>query len=147
MKKVILLIAGFLCLALGAVGVFFPVLPTTPFVLVAAGCFSAYPSIYKRIAKIRFFREYLEAYKDGTPIRPRVRVVSIAALWLTLGMSAIFAAKPVLYVILPIVGVAVTIHLLLIGRKKGQRKAAAPFASANIDIKPQAASDRSSPNC
>jgi uncharacterized membrane protein YbaN (DUF454 family) len=142
MKKVILLVCGFLCLALGGIGLFFPILPTTPFVLVAAGCFSAYPAIYRHIIKIRFFREYLEAYKSGTPIDPRIRIGSICAVWLTLILSMIFAGKPVLYIILPIVGVAVTVHLLLIGRKAKGRQNAVPDA-----IIPPEADDRSFPNC
>ncbi|MDR0947832.1 MAG: YbaN family protein [Ruminococcus sp.] len=117
MKRIILLIFGVIFLILGGIGILIPILPTTPFVLLSAGCFSASPRVYKVIYRIRFFREYLDSYKKGTPIRTRVRVISIAALWLTLGLSMFFSQKPILFIILPIVGVAVTIHLLTIGRK------------------------------
>jgi uncharacterized membrane protein YbaN (DUF454 family) len=120
MKKIILIICGTLSLMLGGIGVIFPILPTTPFVLLAAGCFSAYPAVYKRISKIRFFREYLESYKSGAPISPKVRAASITVLWLTLIASMIVAQNIIMFTILPIVGVAVTIHLLTIGRGKSR---------------------------
>jgi uncharacterized membrane protein YbaN (DUF454 family) len=118
MKKVILLSCGFLCLALGGIGVFIPVLPTTPFVLVAAACFSVSPPIQKRIYRIKFFREYLDSYKKGTPIDVKTRIVSISALWVMLIASMIIARKMIMFIILPIIGIAVTIHLLTIGRSK-----------------------------
>ncbi|MDR0903522.1 MAG: YbaN family protein [Ruminococcus sp.] len=118
MKKIILLICGFLCLALGALGTVLPILPTTPFVLIAAGCFSATPALYRKIYRIKFFREYLDAYKEGKPIRLSTRVASITVLWAALIISMVIAKVAVMYIVLPIVGIAVTIHLLIIGRKK-----------------------------
>jgi uncharacterized membrane protein YbaN (DUF454 family) len=117
-KKILLITGGSLCLVLGAIGIFFPILPTTPFVLLAAGCFSAYPAVYSRIRRIRFFREYLDAYKSGTRIKTSVRVWSIVLLWAALILSMILGNKLIMFIILPIVGVAVTIHLLTIGRGK-----------------------------
>jgi uncharacterized membrane protein YbaN (DUF454 family) len=118
LKKILLITGGSLCLVLGAIGMFLPILPTTPFVLVAAGCFSAYPAVYSRISRIRFFREYLDAYKKGTRIKTSVRVWSIVLLWAALAISMILGKQTVMYIILPIVGVAVTVHLLTIGRGK-----------------------------
>jgi uncharacterized membrane protein YbaN (DUF454 family) len=118
MKKIILLLCGSICLSLAAIGLFIPILPTTPFVLLAAGCFSGYPAVYARISKIHFFRVYLECYKNGTPIPPKMRIGSIAVLWALLIGSMCMAKIPMMFAVLPIVGAAVTVHLLTIGRKR-----------------------------
>jgi uncharacterized membrane protein YbaN (DUF454 family) len=118
MKRIILLVCGFLCLALGGVGMFLPILPTTPFVLLAAGCFSVTPKVYAKIYRIKFFREYLDAYKMGKGIRLSTRITSITVLWALLFISMIAAKVKAMYIVLPLVGIAVTIHLLTIGRKK-----------------------------
>jgi uncharacterized membrane protein YbaN (DUF454 family) len=121
MKKILLLTGGSLCLALGAIGLFLPVLPTTPFVLVAAACFSCYPPVYQRIYKIRFFREYLEAYRAGKGVSTATRVKSLVWLWGMLIISMVIVNKPWLYALLGVIGAAVTVHILLIGRKKSNR--------------------------
>lgn len=56
MKTILLTVIGFLLLGVGAIGVVLPVLPTTPFVLLAVGCFSAVPGVQVQIMRVSFFR-------------------------------------------------------------------------------------------
>jgi uncharacterized membrane protein YbaN (DUF454 family) len=119
MKRIFLLIAGFLTLGIGAIGVFVPVLPTTPFVIVAAGCFSASsPAIYEKLRRSPFFGDYINGIKNKEPISTKARVQGIVALWVLLIISAAIIQKTHIYIILAVVGVCVTIHLLTIRRKK-----------------------------
>jgi uncharacterized membrane protein YbaN (DUF454 family) len=117
-KKIFLIAAGGICLALGAAGLFLPVWPTTPFVLLAAGCFSAYPPVYRRILRIRFFREYIEAWNLGVPISRNTISKSLVWLWLMLFLSMYLVRKPWIYVLLGIIGAAVTVHILTIDRMR-----------------------------
>lgn len=113
-----LLSAGWALLALGGIGIFFPVLPTTPFVLLAAGCFScSSPKLYGYLLRSKLFGPYVENYrtKQGVPMAAKIR--SIVVLWLLLIVSMLSMQKPWLTVLLLVVGTAVTVHLLLIKTK------------------------------
>jgi uncharacterized membrane protein YbaN (DUF454 family) len=115
MKRTILTVCGCLLLALGAVGIIVPVLPTTPFVLLAAGCFSASsPKAYRLLRRSRFFGPYIEHYKNGGGITKAAKARGIILLWALLVISAIVFWKPWLTPVLGAVGIGFTLHLLLI---------------------------------
>jgi uncharacterized membrane protein YbaN (DUF454 family) len=122
MKRIALNALGFLSLAIGAVGVFVPVLPTTPFVICAAGCFSgANPAVYKKLASSKYFGEYVRNYKEKTGVSAAARARGLIFLWVTLGVSAAIFRYPALWAILGVVGIAVSIHILTIRRCHGAR--------------------------
>lgn len=110
--KIILLTAlGFLFLFLGFIGLFLPVWPTTPFVLLAAGCFSVNPKIQSRIMKIDFFREHYENYQNRTGLPRKNVVISLTWLWGLLILSMVLL-KSYWGLLLILVGIAVTWHIL-----------------------------------
>ncbi len=105
---------GFLCLALGAVGIVVPVLPTTPFVILAAACFSlSSPELTARLEKNRYFGPYINHYRNKTGVPLRHKVSALIFLWAMLSVSMIVVQKFFVTVILCVVGVFVTLHLLL----------------------------------
>lgn len=106
-------------LALGAIGVLVPVLPTTPFVLVAASCFAASsPKTYGLLLRSRLFGPYVKHYRMRCGIPPSAKIKGIMALWVLLGISAIFVKESWMYALLSAVGIAVTAHLLKIPTQK-----------------------------
>ena len=111
---------GAVLLALGFLGVFLPILPTTPFVIAAAFCFSANPRMYAKIRDSPYFGEYLKAYKEGGTISRRMRVRAIAMVWVVMAVSVILLDALWLRVMLLIICAVVTIHLLTIGRRKDE---------------------------
>lgn len=111
---------GAVLLALGFLGVFLPILPTTPFVIAAAFCFSANPRMYAKIRDSPYFGEYLKAYKEGGTISRRTRVRAIAMLWVVMAVSVTLLDALWLRAMLLIVCAVVTIHLLTIGRRKDE---------------------------
>jgi uncharacterized membrane protein YbaN (DUF454 family) len=131
---VFLLCGGGLFLVLAGIGLFLPVWPTTPFVLVAAACFSVYPPLYQRILRIRFFREYFDAWSRGKRISRNTRAKSLIWLWAALVLSMVLVNKPWLYILLACVGVIVTWHLLTIdGIRKRQVEKKAAKSPNSID--------------
>jgi uncharacterized membrane protein YbaN (DUF454 family) len=114
-KKYALLTLGFLALAVGAVGIFMPILPTTPFVICAAACFGASsPKLARRLENNRFFGEYIRNYRDKSGISRKTRIRGLVFLWTALIISAIAFRHVHVWIILSVVGVAVSIHILTI---------------------------------
>ena len=123
MKRIVLIVCGVLCLMLGAVGIIVPVLPTTPFVLLAAGCFSASsPKAYQMLCRNRFFGPYIDHYKNGGGITRAAKTRGIIVLWVLLIISATAVWKLWLVPVLGAVGIGVTLHLLLIKTRPGTKR-------------------------
>lgn len=109
---------GFIAIIFGFVGLFLPIWPTTPFVLLAIGCFSSSPKSRAKLLQIRFFREYYEGYTAGHGLKRQTVLYSLVFLWGMLLLSGILIRRLPVIVILALVGVAVTIHILYLSRKR-----------------------------
>ncbi len=119
MKRILFNILGFAALICGAAGIALPVLPTTPFVLCAAGCFSAAnPAMYRFLSDSKYFGEYIRNYKERTGISNAARVRGIVFLWTSLVISGVLVRRPAVLLILLLVGAAVTVHILMIRREE-----------------------------
>ncbi len=115
MKRTLLLWAGVLALALGAIGIFLPVLPTTPFVLLAGICFSrSSPKSYAYLLKSPTFGPYLENYRTRQGVPLKLKIKSLVMLWSLLLLSAALTGKLWLRLLLIAIGLGVTAHLLSI---------------------------------
>lgn len=116
LKDALLTAAGILLTAAGAVGIFVPLLPTTPFLLLAAAAFSAgNPRMHRRLMETRYIGEYIRNYRDGSGVSRRTKALSLAYLWLFLALSAFMMRRiPWMPFLLVAVGAAVTAHVLLL---------------------------------
>lgn len=121
MKNLLLTAAGCLLLGLGAVGLVLPVWPTTPFVLLACGCFSASARMRQGLMRIRFFKEHYENYTGGAGLSSKTLTRSIGSLWGMLFISAVLAGELWICLLLAAVGAAVTAHLLIIAKPRRER--------------------------
>lgn len=111
-KRLAYLIAGYTSLTLGLIGVVLPLLPTTPFVLLAAACFlRSSHRMYRWVHTNRVLGAYILNYERGQ-MRRRDRVISLVLLWGTIGASLWF--MPVVWpkVLLVCVAIGVTWHLM-----------------------------------
>jgi uncharacterized protein len=121
-KRVLLVVAGTLFVALGLVGVVLPVLPTTPFLLLAAACYvRSSRRLYRWLLTNRFFGEYIRRFRDGEGIPLATKIWAIMLLWLSLGSSALLAVPARLWwvrLILLVVGIGVTNHIARIPTRR-----------------------------
>ena len=105
--------AGLLFLGLGLVGIPLPVLPTTPFLLLAAACFlRGSRRLYRWMHENRWFGRYLADYRAGRGIPLRTKAQAVSLLWTTILVSVVFFVRwlPVRIGLLAI-AVAVTVHI------------------------------------
>lgn len=118
LKNLLLTGSGFLLIAMAAIGLFLPLWPTTPFALLAVGCFSRNPALQARLMRIRFIREHVENYRNRNGLPGRTVAVSLAFLWSMLILSMVLIRRPWITLLLAAIGVAVTLHILCIARPK-----------------------------
>jgi hypothetical protein len=91
----VLLGVGLAALALGVVGMFLPVLPTTPFLLVAATCFArGSPRLHRRLYQSTTFGPTLREWREHRAIPWRTKRYALVLMGLSIGASAIFVVEP-----------------------------------------------------
>ncbi len=118
LRQGVLILLGLLSVGLGVLGVFLPLLPTTPFLLLAAACFArSSVRLNHWLHSNRLFGEYLRRYRNGEGMPLRAKWVTLILLWASLTASAVYAVSaqhwPV-WILLAAVGIGVTLHILRI---------------------------------
>lgn len=112
--NIFLTILGLLSLGLGILGAFLPVLPTTPFLLLASILFlRGNKNLYDWLMNHPRFGPYISAFLEHKAIPLRVKIIAVSSLWITLLYCAIFVAghwaSRVSFIA---IAVAVTAHIL-----------------------------------
>ena len=122
-KRTTLIALGFVFIGLGAIGIVMPLLPTTPFLILAAILFSkSSERFHKWLLRNRVFGPYLRHYEMGTGIPKSLKIRTIALLWPSLAISAFLVNSPWAWILLAVVGVCVTTHVVMIRSKKSKRE-------------------------
>ncbi len=114
--RLILLIIGTVSLALGIIGIFIPLLPTTPFLLLSAACYAkSSRKFYLWMMNNRYFGKYISKYKERKGIPLKIKIYSCSLLWLTILFSVLFVINNIIVkFLLVIIAVSVTYHIVSI---------------------------------
>ncbi len=113
LKKYLLIFLGSVSLVLGTIGIFIPVLPTTPFLLLASFCYvRSSERLYKWLINHKIFGAYIYSYLTYRAVPKNTKIGTIVFLWSTLIVSMIIVHSLHIRLFLTIVGIAVTIHLV-----------------------------------
>ncbi|MBU2536604.1 MAG: YbaN family protein [Chloroflexota bacterium] len=120
LKRRLLIIAGTISTAIGIIGIFVPILPTTPFLLLAAACYlRSSQRFYNWLLNNRFIGAYVRNYLQGRGMPLKIKIITILLLWVTIACSIIFAVDNlIIRVILLIIAIGVTVHIILIRTAK-----------------------------
>ena len=113
--RIILLVCGIFFILLSILGMFLPILPTTPFLLLASFCFArSSKRINDWLLSNRWFGSYIRNYREGNGITLSHKVISISLLWLTIGYTTWIVSFWWLKLILVCVAFGVYNHLIRI---------------------------------
>lgn len=114
------IIAGTGFIGLGVLGIFLPLLPTTPFLLLAAACYGrGSKRLYNWLLNNKWFGDYIKNYLEGNGIPLKVKVLSISFLWITIIFSVVFVIHMyIVRIILILIAIGVTMHILAIRTSK-----------------------------
>ncbi len=134
LRRSLLIVSGTLFVALGVIGILMPVLPTTPFLLLAAVCYArSSQRFYDWLMTNRVFGSYIRNYREGRGIPLAHKIVSISLLWLTIGYAAGFAVSQWwLKLILLAIAAGVTLHLVRV--KNYRPKEPSPDSVGEFDL-------------
>ena len=92
MTRGLLIVLGWISLALGTIGVFLPILPTTPFVILAASLFArSSPKLHRRLLDSPFFGPILRDWESHGVIRLPTKLLATAVILLSFTSMTLYA--------------------------------------------------------
>ena len=113
--RIILILIGSVSFALGVLGIFLPMLPTTPFLLLSAAAWlKASPSLYEWLLNQRIFGEYIRNFREHRAIPLRVKIISVSMVWLTIGYCIIAVVDEWWWaqLLMALLAIAISWHIL-----------------------------------
>ncbi|QJD91394.1 DUF454 domain-containing protein [Duganella dendranthematis] len=110
--KIILNVVGILAVILGVLGIFLPLLPTTPFLLLASACFvRASPRMHNWLQTNPVFGKYLRNYENGHGIPLRGKIWVLVFMWGSMSYSVWRTDMLWVRLLIVLIGACVTIYL------------------------------------
>lgn len=112
-KKIIFIAAGCICLALGTVGVFLPILPTTPFYLITLYCFARSSKRLEDWFKgTKLYKKHLESFVEKKGMLPQTKASILITVTLLMGLGIFFMGRKGIWIPCIILGVVWAVHLI-----------------------------------
>ena len=115
MKKILLVILGSICLGLAILGVFLPVLPTTPFLLLSAALYArSSQKLYDWLLNHKIFGEYIRSFREDKSIPLNIKILSISTMWLVMLYSIFFVVNEKWYLQVMLGGFALGVSIYIL---------------------------------
>ena len=107
------MLVGVIAVGLGLLGIFLPLLPTTPFLLLASACFARGSTrLHRWLLTNPMFGRYLQDWEQGRGIPARAKAIIVTLMWASLAFSMSRVSHLALQLMLAAIGVGVTVYLL-----------------------------------
>jgi hypothetical protein len=111
-RKLLLICLGWISVALGAAGIFLPLLPTTVFLLLATWCFArSSERFHTWILEHPKLGPIIKAWQSGDGLEKKLKIKIIVSLWLSMFLSVYIVANWVISALLIIIGLGVTTYI------------------------------------
>ena len=112
--KYILIVLGSISLALGVIGIFLPLLPTTPFLLLSATLYvRSSEKLYEWLISQKYLGTYIRNFREHKAIPLRAKIISVSLVWITLLYCAIGISESIfLSTVLLLLATIVSWHIL-----------------------------------
>jgi uncharacterized membrane protein YbaN (DUF454 family) len=106
--------SGLLCVLLAFIGAFLPLMPSTPFVIVAAWCFSrSNPRLHRHLRQHRLFGAALRDWHAGRGLSAGAKVTAVTSITLTFALSIGFVVEqPIIRILLALFAFGLITYLL-----------------------------------
>ncbi len=112
-KKIIFIVAGCICLALGTVGVVLPILPTTPFYLVTAYCFARSSERLNHWFKgTKLYKNHLESFVEKKGMTASAKACILTTVTILMGVGFFFMSRKGIWLPCVILAVVWTVHMV-----------------------------------
>lgn len=111
--KIVLNTIGVLAVLLGVIGIFLPLLPTTPFLLLASACFvRGSDRLHRWLLANPHFGKLIRDFEEKRAVPRRAKIIGISLMWLSMSGSIYLVPSPWLKAMLAAIAIGVTIYML-----------------------------------
>ena len=111
--RVLLMIVGGICVVLGVIGIFLPVLPTTIFLLIAAACYvRSSERFYDWLMNHPTLGQYILPHLDGSGMPSKAKRYTLIMLWLTMPLAIYLVPLWPVRILLAVIGLSVSIYII-----------------------------------
>lgn len=111
-KKYFYIAAGSICVGLAVLGIFLPLIPTTPLLLLAAACYvRGSERLYCWLLNYKHLGPYIRDFREGRGIPRKTRNATLLVLWLTISLSVLAVPLMAIKILLIIIAAGVTAYL------------------------------------
>lgn len=119
-RKILYITVGTISLILGAIGIFVPLLPTTPFWLLTCWCYiRSSKKLYNKVMHNRFFGGYIRDYVEYKAIPLSTKISALSVMWLSTILTSVFIIEVTwVKIVLVLVSSGVTWHIVAFPTKR-----------------------------